>query len=174
VKPVQLKNPDITVDVQRAVTGWRVVPRVTALVRQAALRAISMSGVAVMPGAEIAVSLSDNIRVQAANLAWRAIDKPTNVLSFPGAPEDKISRSPFLGDVILALETVVQEAEHEQKTLDHHLSHLVVHGVLHCLGYDHMTTADAERMEKLETLILASLAIPDPYGAAELLETAHQ
>jgi probable rRNA maturation factor len=171
VKRPQTPVPDITVDVHTAVAAWRVVPRVTARVRQAAQRAISMSGVAVMSGAEIAISLSDNTRVQAANLEWRGLDKPTNVLSFPGATTSKISRSPFLGDVILALETVLQEAEYEGKPLEHHVSHLIVHGVLHCLGYDHMTDADAERMETLETLILASLAIPDPYGAAELLET---
>ena len=174
MKPVKVQSSGVTVDIQRAAAGWKVVERVTAKVRKAALRTISMSGVSVMRGAEIAISLSDDKRVQAANLEWRAIDKPTNVLSFPGADGALISRAPFLGDVILALETVVQEAEQEEKSLEHHLSHLVVHGVLHCLGYDHMTAADAERMEKIETLILASLAIPDPYGAAELLETTPQ
>ncbi len=124
-----------------------------------------MGGVALIEGAEVAVSLADDARVQEANRAFRGKDAPTNVLSFPAAPPERIGASPFLGDVILAYETVEKEAAAEGKTIGDHLAHLVVHGVLHLIGYDHMTDDEAERMERLETAILASLAIADPYAA---------
>jgi probable rRNA maturation factor len=137
----------------------------------AARQAVRMAGVAVMPGAELAVLLADDARVRAVNQQWRAKDKPTNVLSFPGAPPGRIAKAPFLGDIILAFETTAAEAAAEEKLLEHHMMHLVVHGVLHLLGYDHMTPGEAERMEKLESAILASLAIPDPYAGSDPLET---
>jgi probable rRNA maturation factor len=130
-----------------------------------------MAGISVMPGAEIAVLLADDARVREVNRQWRAKDKPTNVLSFPGAPPERIAQAPFLGDIILAFETTAAEALAEEKLLDHHMMHLVVHGVLHLLGYDHMTLRDAERMEGLESAILASLDIPDPYTGSDPLET---
>ncbi len=130
-----------------------------------------MADVPVMGGAEIAVLLADDARVKAVNHQWRARDKPTNVLSFPGALPERISQAPFLGDIILAYETTAAEAAAEEKPLEHHMMHLVVHGVLHLLGYDHMTPDDAERMESLESAILSSLAIPDPYAGSDPLET---
>ena len=71
---------------------------------------------------------------------------------------------PLLGDIVLAFETVQSEAKQEHKPFDNHVSHLVVHGLLHLLGYDHETDAEAEIMEALERKILARLAIPDPYA----------
>jgi probable rRNA maturation factor len=162
---------DITVDVQKAAAGWASVKGAAALVRKAARRTIGMAGVPVLQGATIAVLLADDARVRSVNLQWRAMDKPTNVLSFPGAAPERISRSPYLGDIILAYETVASEAIAEGKPLSHHVAHLVVHGVLHLLGYDHMTKADAERMEACESAILTSLDIPDPYAGSEPLET---
>lgn len=150
---------------------WKAIPRVALHVRKAAKRAVSMAGISVQTGAEIAVCLADDARVQALNRDWRSKDKPTNVLSFPGASPERISQALFLGDIIIAFETVAEEAASEGKLLQHHLSHLVVHGVLHLLGYDHMTRDDAERMEHLETMILASLMIPDPYHESDPLET---
>jgi probable rRNA maturation factor len=164
-------SPKPSVEVLRQSSQWKAVPRVAALVRKAAVRAVGMAGITVLDGAEIAVVLADNAKIQVLNREWRAVDKPTNVLSFPGTPVERLSSAPFLGDIIIAFETVAREAETEHKPLDHHLSHLIVHGVLHLLGYDHMTRSDAERMEHLERIILASLAIPDPYGDSDLLES---
>jgi probable rRNA maturation factor len=162
----------LTLDVQKQAPGWKAVPRVAVLVRKAAERAIALSGIAVLPGAEIAVALADDAAVRAANQSWRKKDKPTNVLSFPSVPSDRISFAPYLGDIILAFETVQREAIDDEKPLANHLTHLIVHAVLHLLGYDHMTRADAECMEKLEIMILASLSIPDPYAGSDPLETA--
>ncbi|MGL4239582.1 MAG: rRNA maturation RNase YbeY [Beijerinckiaceae bacterium] len=139
--------------------------------RRAAKAAVRLGGVRTLAGAGIAVALGDDAMVRAANRAWRKKDKPTNVLSFPAVAPQAIATAPFLGDVILAFETVAAEAEAEGKPLNHHLVHLVAHGVLHLLGYDHMTPAEAELMEARERLILEALGVPDPYRGSELLET---
>jgi probable rRNA maturation factor len=167
----RIRSSEIQVSIQKAAPGWKAVPGAAAKVRRAARQAVAMAGVPVMPGAEIAVLLTDDARMRAVNQQWRAKDKPTNVLSFPGAPPERIAKALFLGDIILAFETTAAEAAAEEKPLDHHMMHLVVHGVLHLLGYDHMTSGDAERMESLESAILASLDVPDPNAGSDPLET---
>ncbi len=159
------RSTKVSVDVQRASAAWRRVPRASAIARKAARQAAGLGGVPLLDGAEIAVSLADDSRVREANREFRGKDAPTNVLSFPAAPPQRIGASPFIGDVILAYETVAAEALAEGKRIEDHLAHLVVHGVLHLIGYDHMTDDEAERMELLETAILATLAIADPYAA---------
>jgi probable rRNA maturation factor len=161
----------LTVDVQKQAAGWKAIPRVASLVRKAAERTIALAGVPILPGAEVAVALADDAAVRIANHSWRKKDKPTNVLSFPSVPPEKISKALYLGDIILAFETVEREAIHDGKPLTHHLTHLIIHSVLHLLGHDHMTRSEAERMEKLEIMILASLGIDDPYVGSDPLET---
>ncbi|MTI08748.1 rRNA maturation RNase YbeY [Rhodospirillaceae bacterium RKSG073] len=123
---------------------------------------------------ELAITLSDNDQVQALNRDWRGKDKPTNVLSFAAEegdefeledmPPEMVAEMPrLLGDIILAYETVLQEAETQGKLFEHHLTHLVMHGVLHLLGYDHIEENEAEEMEALETAYLAEFGISDPY-----------
>jgi probable rRNA maturation factor len=108
----------------------------------------------------LCIVLSSNAAVRALNRDWRGKDKPTNVLSFPSGD----ARQPqALGDVILAFETVLQEAHRQGKQPRHHLSHLVVHGILHLLGYDHETAREAAIMEGRERRILARLGVADPY-----------
>ncbi len=115
---------------------------------------------------ELSLVFTDDASIRTLNSEWRGKDKPTNVLSFPASPVRRGSRRlpPMLGDVILAFETVEREATLEDKPFDHHLSHLLVHGLLHLLGYDHETDEDAEEMEALERRVLARLAIRDPYA----------
>lgn len=104
------------------------------------------------------MALADDKRVRALNARHAKKDKATNVLSYPSGERG------FLGDVVLARQTVWREARRQHKTPAAHVSHLVVHGTLHLLGYDHETgDADAERMEALERRILARLGIADPY-----------
>jgi probable rRNA maturation factor len=92
-------------------------------------------------------------------------DKPTNVLSFPAFEvEPGADLPPMLGDIVLAAETVAREAGLEEKPLEHHISHLVIHGLLHLMGHDHEDEDEAEAMEALERATLARLAIPDPYA----------
>ena len=113
----------------------------------------------------LAVLLTDDAAMRRLNAQWRGIDKPTNVLSFPPAPD--ASRQPVkpLGDIAIAYETAAHEADKEGKPFRDHASHLAVHGFLHLLGYDHDKDAAAETMEQLERVILARLGVPDPYPA---------
>jgi probable rRNA maturation factor len=112
------------------------------------------------------ITLADDAAQQALNRTWRGKDAPTNVLAFPaGAPAlpPPAGAPLLLGDVVLAFETVRREAAEQNKPLADHLRHLVVHGVLHLLGYDHEQPADAATMENREIAILAELGVPDPY-----------
>ena len=117
--------------------------------------------------ATAAVALSSNDAVRRLNAAYRGKDKPTNVLSFPAPdlPETLADAEPrALGDVVLALETLIDESAAAGIPLAHHFQHLLIHGLLHLIGYDHESDAEAEEMEALETALLARLGIPDPYA----------
>ncbi|ASP37205.1 rRNA maturation RNase YbeY [Bacterioplanes sanyensis] len=111
---------------------------------------------------ELTVRLVGQDESQALNLQYRGKDKPTNVLSFPfeAPPEVPI---PLLGDLIICVAVVEQEADQQGKTPSAHWAHMIVHGCLHLLGYDHIKDDEAEIMEGLERQILASLGFPDPY-----------
>jgi probable rRNA maturation factor len=133
------------------------------LAEEAVAAAARRSGTA---SGAVTVVLSDDDSVQALNGQWRGRDRPTNVLSFPAGPlppgaEDQPGP---LGDIVLARQTLEREAADEGKPLEHHFAHLVVHGFLHLVGHDHETDDEAEAMEALERLVLADLAIPDPYA----------
>jgi probable rRNA maturation factor len=122
------------------------------------------------PPAELAIVLGDDSGIQALNREWRGKNAPTNVLSFPAAhPGVRLGKtrpaSPYLGDIVIAYQTVAREAAAEGKPFNHHLAHLSVHGFLHLLGYDHENDRDAQTMERLERSILKRLAVPDPYAA---------
>jgi probable rRNA maturation factor len=115
-------------------------------------------------GAEAGVALASDAFIHRLNSTYRGKDRPTNVLSFPFQPPpgaDKEGR--YLGDLVLASETIRREAEERSIPPGHHVQHLVVHGLLHLLGHDHETDAEAELMERLEAEILATLGI-DPFA----------
>ncbi len=126
---------------------------------------------------DAAVALSSDQEVARLNGAYRQKPTPTNVLSFPAAvpPHGAHPGEPTaLGDIILARETILREASESGTPPVHHLQHLVIHGLLHLLGFDHIDAAGAERMEGLETAILARMGLPDPYAGTELEEAAGQ
>lgn len=116
-------------------------------------------------GTELCLVLSDDDEVRRLNRDFRGKDKPTDVLSFPPAVEAPGAET-FLGELIVSFTTVKNDAAAEQKRFEDHLAHLILHGFLHLLGYDHETDDDAETMERLETVILARLGITDPYRVA--------
>ncbi len=142
--------------------GWtKALPDAAEVVERAAAAALgTVEG-------DVVVLLADDAAVQDLNARFRDKDRPTNVLSFPAAE----SAFPHLGDVVLGYAYCAAEAATQSKTLSDHLSHLVVHGVLHLLGRDHEDDAEAEEMEAEEREILAELGVADPYasenGAAE-------
>jgi probable rRNA maturation factor len=139
--------------------AWpKALPGVERLVRRAARAAVA--GARRQGRRSLNVALADDRLVRALNARDRRKDKPTNVLSYPSGDRS------FLGDIVLARQTVWREARAQKKSPSDHLAHLVVHGTLHLLGYDHETgEADAERMEALERRILTRLGIADPYVA---------
>lgn len=112
---------------------------------------------------EVSILLSDNKRIQKLNKTYRKKDKPTNVLSFPSFDDVDLSGFRYLGDVVVAYETVKDEAFSQNKTFKNHTLHLIVHAALHLLGFDHIDDVDAEKMEKLEINILKDLEIKNPY-----------
>jgi probable rRNA maturation factor len=148
-----------TVDVRLQSTLWDAEPQAEETVRAAILAAAALCPAQ----GEISVLLTDDATIADLNRAWRGIDKPTNVLSFPAAKPG----SALLGDIAIAYETIVREAADDGKPLHHHLAHLAVHGFLHLMGYDHVTDSQADAMEGLERAALARLDIADPNLALE-------
>ncbi|MEX1147897.1 MAG: rRNA maturation RNase YbeY [Sphingomonadales bacterium] len=166
------------VDVLVEAEGWRgIVTRaaVESLCADAVERAAAateLHDVAV----SVTVLLTDDAAVRDLNARYRGQDSATNVLSFPFLDGDELGsikageeahpgELAHLGDVAVALETVVREAQAAGKPVDQHLTHLVIHGFLHLVGYDHLTDDDATVMENLERRVLADFQIPDPYSS---------
>ena len=142
---------------------WRGLPRARSLARETIAACIAESGFAAR-GGSVSLCLTGDAEVRTLNVRWRGIDEPTNVLSFPAAPSERASETPMLGDIALAYETLAREAEESGASLADHYRHLVAHGFLHLIGYDHQTDEEADRMEELETRILARLGVADPYA----------
>ena len=148
----------IEVEVEDA--AWTAaLPDAAAVAERAAKAALGM----VQGG--LVVLLTDDDTIRDLNARFRDRDRATNVLSFPAAEMPLPGRAPHLGDLVLAYGVCAAEAEAQGKTLGDHLSHLTVHGVLHLLGRDHESDAEAEEMEAEERTILASLGVADPYRA---------
>jgi probable rRNA maturation factor len=152
-------TPDIEIVIES--TQWGARRGLRTIVR----RAIAQAAIAARSGGgEVAVLLTDDAAIRVLNRDWRGKNVPTNVLSFP-APQR--SGGPVLprrfGDIAIAYETTACEADSEGKPFADHLAHLVVHGFLHLVGFDHETDRDAEAMESLEVAVLARLGRPDPY-----------
>jgi probable rRNA maturation factor len=145
---------------------WSAFAAPERAIETAAAALAEHSGCGRAHGAEASVVLGDDALVRALNQSYRGKDKPTNVLSFPFQVPPGGAHNGILGDVVLAAETVAREAAERGIPPVHHLQHLVIHGLLHLLGFEHETDAAAENMERLETEILATLAIADPYAFA--------
>ncbi len=143
----------LTLEIQDA--RWRKLRGISARLKKAVRAALKQADAD--ETAALTLLLTTDKRVQALNREFRGFDKPTNVLSFPAENED------YIGDIAIAYGVTAKEAKAAGKTLLDHTTHLTVHGVLHLLGYDHVTPRKAKVMEPMETRILASLNIADPY-----------
>lgn len=137
------------------------------LCRRAVAAALAAEAPAIACRAEVGVLLTDDEAIRALNREWRGQDRPTNVLAFPAQEPAGPALPPdgplLLGDVVVAYGTSAREAEGSARPLADHLQHLLVHGTLHLLGHDHELAAAAERMERREVEVLATLGVPDPY-----------
>jgi len=133
------------------------------MVERAVFEALKQSGARLKGAAELSVVLTNDAEQQALNREWRGKDQSTNVLSFPQI-EPFGAVTGILGDIVLARETLEREAVELGKPFADHFTHLIVHGFLHILGYDHEDDSEAVAMESLETRILAALNIDDPYS----------
>jgi len=160
-----------SIDIASPSIDWkRVCPGAERLARDAARAALfdgfAATGLASPARVELGIMLAGDAEQRKLNRSYRGRDAPTNVLAFP-AWEPGMHAAPgaplLLGDVVLAFETVARESDEQSKPFADHFRHLIVHGVLHLLGCDHRTEAEAVKMERLETLILANLGVPDPY-----------
>lgn len=154
----------VSLDISMPSRLWRGLPRARAIARETIAAAVAESGWAPREDAEASLCLADDATLRALNSRWRGVDKPTNVLSFPSAPSGRLRDARTLGDIALAYETLAREAEDLHVPLADHYRHLLAHGFLHLIGYDHETDAEAERMEALEARILARLGAADPYA----------
>ncbi|MFC7049742.1 rRNA maturation RNase YbeY [Emcibacter nanhaiensis] len=171
---------DIQLDINQEEPAWsQELPGAEGLIRTVLEKIMSDSPEGVVlnrfPHLELSVLLTNDENIRVLNRDYRGKDKPTNVLSFPALSDEELDAwfhagqdlpdyPVSLGDIILALETVQNEAISSGKSLENHFCHLIVHGLLHLLGYDHMNDAEAEEMEGLEKAILGTLGIDDPYG----------
>lgn len=128
-------------------------------------RVLSQACAHMKTGGEVSVLFTDDVEMQDLNKRWRGLDKPTDVLSFPSDGPEIPGEPAYLGDIALGFETSMRDAAQMKRPAEAHISHLLVHGFLHLLGYDHIESADAAVMEPLEAEILAGLGLPDPYAS---------
>lgn len=161
-------KPTLEISVPSAL--WRGLPRARTIARETIAACVDEVGAWGHKGVEVSLCLSDDARIRQLNARWRGMDKPTNVLSFPSAPSGSVGESRILGDIALAFDTMAREAETSGVALADHYRHLVAHGFLHLIGYDHQTNEEAERMEALEKRILARLGVADPYAGGVVEE----
>jgi probable rRNA maturation factor len=165
-------SPGVTLEVEvvRHDDAWGTAQVTDAMLERAA-RAAFLAAPPLRQGAyQVTLVLTGDAEMRTLNRTWRGKDAATNVLSFPAG--DDLSEPGLLGDVVLAYETTLKEAREQTIALQDHVSHLVVHGVLHLLGFDHAKDEEAERMENLERTALGLLGIADPYAEAEAARAA--
>jgi probable rRNA maturation factor len=167
-------------DVDLVARAWEGLADWPALAQRATSAALAQTPHAAVadaaPLVEVAVRLTDDAEVQGLNRDYRGKDKPTNVLSFPqydAADFAMLTNSDdgevLLGDIVLALETCTREADARGISVADHATHLIVHGMLHLLGYDHQDDASGDAMEAMETKALASMGLADPYADGQIL-----
>jgi len=167
--PAKALPEDFRIDLSIEAGDWPDEKALEDLCARAIGCAFAVGRLQARPGSEVSLLFTDDASIRELNRRWREKDKPTNVLSFPGSDPDGEVYGPMLGDIVLAGETVCREADELGIEFGDHLTHLVVHGILHLFDYDHQEEDEAEAMEQLERTILAQLDIADPYQDRPLL-----
>lgn len=152
----------VEIDVNVAAAAWDAVDGLERLARDCVDASLAETGETLAVGCELSLTFCDDAEIQALNAEWRGKDKATNVLSFP--TPGPLSARLLLGDIVIAYETVAAEAVEQQKSLRDHAAHMVIHGFLHLIGYDHESADEADEMEALERRIASRLGLRDPYA----------
>jgi probable rRNA maturation factor len=152
---------DPTVELIVDLPAWRTIADLEGLATRAVQASCQESAARLASGSEVAITFCDDAAIRTLNAQWRQRDAATHVLSFPtpGRLDEKL----LLGDIVIAHETVAREAAEQGKTIEDHATHMIVHGFLHLIGYDHETPDEADVMEALERRIAAALGLSDPY-----------
>ena len=173
--------PSLRLEIDYASPLWTDRRALGVLLRKAAARVFLPRHVAIedLPNPAcrqlaLALRLTDDAEMRALNATFRHKDKATNVLSFPSHDAEVMDEPSFLGNIAIGYETVRREAEQDGKTFADHLAHLLVHGCLHLVGYDHQDAAEAEAMEALEIMILDDLGLANPYADFDLVEKTQE
>jgi probable rRNA maturation factor len=163
---VEAEPPQLSLVVTEHSGDWTEVPAFRAAIAAVGEAVAKHACGGAARGGEASVVLGSDDLLRQLNRSYRSKDAPTNVLSFPFVPRGAMvgQEAHYLGDIVLAAETVRREAAEQRIPLVHHVQHLVVHGLLHLLGYDHEHDEEADIMERLEAEILAPLGIDDPYA----------
>jgi probable rRNA maturation factor len=138
------------------------------LVERALYQCVATTGARLAQDSEVCVTFCNDETIHRLNAQWRGADTATNVLSFP--TPGPLAKKNLLGDIVIAYETVAREAREQDKSLRDHVAHMVVHGFLHLIGYDHETSAEAEIMEAAERRVAAALGLSDPYEGTLLAD----
>lgn len=160
----RLESRQTSIDVRVDAGDWPPPSTLKALACRVVDAAASALGARAPGGGELSLLFTDDAHIRALNRRHRNIDRATNVLSFPAPVSADARAGRFLGDIAVASETLRREAKFRGLTIEAHLAHLLLHGFLHILGYDHADEAEASAMERLETGILGELGIADPYA----------
>ena len=150
------------IDILIEAEAWAALADLESLTQDCVAASVKGSGARLAPGCELSVTFCDDKTIAELNARWRSKAGPTNVLSFP--TPGQLSARPLLGDIVIAYETVAREATEQDKKLRDHTAHMVIHGFLHLIGYDHETPAEAEAMEALERGIATAMGLADPYA----------
>ncbi len=158
------------VDIVVNAAAWEALPGLEDLAARAVEQSALVAGANLAEDCELCIVFCDDAEIRGLNAQWRGQDKPTNVLSFP--TPGALATKPLLGDIVIAFETVAREAREQDKSLADHASHMIIHGFLHLIGYDHETPAEAEAMEALERRVAKALGINDPYEGMQPIDGA--
>jgi len=150
----------LTIDLRIADERWAVLGDCD----QFAAHVLRLAAARMSTAGETAILLTDDAEMRALNKQWRGLDKATDVLSFPGEGPEIPGQPQYLGDIAVGYETARRDAETMGRPFEAHMAHLLIHGFLHLMGYDHIEPEDAKVMEPLEAELLASLGWPDPYA----------
>jgi len=167
----------IKADILIAEKLWKTHPNISHQIKSIIKQITPQTPLSIIKKIEVSILLTNDTQIQELNKNYRHKDKPTNVLSFPLLDGKKIKNGNLkklnlttdylaIGDIAIAYQTVLKEAAEQNKTFENHLTHLLIHSLLHLIGFDHKKEADAETMEELEIKILAQLKIVNPYLSA--------